>query len=358
MAYLELDGIAKRFRDHVALSGISLEVTEGELLCLLGPSGCGKSTTLRIIAGFEVPDAGNVRLAGVDIAGMPPQKRDIGMVFQSYALFPHLTVEENVGFGLKMRGRNSREMAAAVAEALRLVRLSGVGARLPREISGGQQQRVALARAIAIHPRLLLLDEPLSNLDARLREEMREEIRRIQRSVGITTVFVTHDQHEALALADRIVVMDQGRIVQVDSPAALYERPAHPFVASFFGRANLLHGTVLEAPGEHVRICAAHGLELTGRGAKLSAGDAVVAVIKYERLQLQRASPGGGEARLRGRIASVTYLGTHIEYALEIEGMRLGALRSTEPRNERFAPGDAVVVTFDPQDCLILANRP
>jgi ABC-type Fe3+/spermidine/putrescine transport system ATPase subunit len=354
MAYLELNGLTKRFRDHLALEGISLEVAEGELLCLLGPSGCGKSTTLRIIAGFETPDAGSVRLAGADIAGVPAQNRNIGMVFQSYALFPHLTVEENVGFGLKMRSRDAGEIAVAVAEALRLVRLAGVGQRLPRQISGGQQQRVALARALAIHPRLLLLDEPLSNLDARLRDEMREEIKRIQRSVGITAVFVTHDQHEALALADRVAVMDHGRIVQVDTPAALYERPAHTFVASFFGRANLISGIVVEAGSGGIRIRAANGLELLGRGEQLSIGAAVVGVIKYERLQLSRPPTPDRAGGLKGRVVSVTYLGTHVEYGVEVNGMRFGAVRSNEPGAERFAQGDAVQATFRPDDCLIL----
>ena len=352
MAYLDLRGVSKRFRDHLALDNISLEVREGELLCLLGPSGCGKTTTLRIIAGFDTLDAGSIRLAGADIAGVPPQKRDIGMVFQSYALFPHLTVEENVGFGLAMRGRERREIETAVTEALRLVRLAGVGRRLPRQISGGQQQRVALARALSIRPRLLLLDEPLSNLDARLRDEMREEIKRIQRSVGITTVFVTHDQQEALALADRVVVMDHGRIVQVDTPSALYERPAHIFVASFLGRANLIPGKVI-ALGGRVRMRAENGvLELEGRGEGLALGDEVVAVVKYERLQLSRMAKG--DSALAGRIASLTYLGTHIEYSLEVQGMRLGAIRSNDAGAARFTQDEAVTVEFFPEDCLIL----
>jgi putative spermidine/putrescine transport system ATP-binding protein len=346
MAYLELSGISKRFREHLAVDGISLAVGEGELLCLLGPSGCGKTTTLRIIAGFEAPDGGEVRLAGRDIAPVPAQKRDIGVVFQSYALFPHLTVEENVGFGLKMRGQSRDEIAAAVADALRLVRLEGVGARLPRQISGGQQQRVALARAIAIRPRLLLLDEPLSNLDARLRDEMREEIKRVQRSVGITTVFVTHDQHEALAMADRVAVMNQGRIVQVDTPAALYERPQKVFVASFFGRANLVPGKIV-APGS---LLAGNGLELRGEENGMAPGDSAVAVIKYERTRLARTGS------LMGKVTSVTYLGTHVEYGVDVRGMRFGAIQPNEAGAERFAQEQAVAVSFLPQDCLLLRD--
>ncbi|MGQ0651144.1 MAG: ABC transporter ATP-binding protein [Betaproteobacteria bacterium] len=347
MAYLELAGITKRFREHVAVDGISLEVAEGELLCLLGPSGCGKSTTLRIVAGFEAPDGGEVRLAGRDIAPVPPQKRDIGMVFQSYALFPHLTVEENVGFGLRMRGRPREGIASAVAEALRLVRLEGVGGRLPRQISGGQQQRVALARAIAIRPRLLLLDEPLSNLDARLRDEMREEIKRVQRSVGITTVFVTHDQHEALALADRVAVMNRGRIEQVDTPAALYERPQRVFVASFFGRANLVPGKVV-AVGPQVRVRSENGIDVVGEGRDLAVGDSVVAVIKYERVKRSRG------ATAVGKIVSVSYLGTHVEYGIDVQGVRFGAIQPNEAGAPRFVQDEAVAMDFLAQDCLVL----
>ena len=346
MAYLELSGVRKRFRDHLAVDDIRLDVAEGEILCLLGPSGCGKSTTLRMIAGFETPDAGEIRLAGQDIAPVPPQKRDIGMVFQSYALFPHLTVEENVGFGLRMRGRSSDEIGNAVAEALRLVRLEGVGGRLPRQISGGQQQRVALARAIAIRPRLLLLDEPLSNLDARLRDEMREEIRRVQRSVGITTVFVTHDQHEALALADRVAVMNHGRIEQVDTPDALYERPQKVFVASFFGRANLVPGKIVAAGV----LRTDNGIEVRGEGSGLSPGDSAVAVIKYERTRLARTGT------LMGKVTSVTYLGTHIEYGVDVQGVRFGAIQPNEAGAERFSQEQAVAVSFLPQDCLLLRD--
>ncbi len=358
MAYLELHGIRKRFRAQVALAELSLAVEEGEMLCLLGPSGCGKTTTLRIIAGFEQPDAGAVRLAGADITRVAPQRRGIGVVFQSYALFPHLTVDQNVGFGLAMRGTPRGEAERAVREALRVVRLEGVGERLPRQLSGGQQQRVALARAIAIRPRLLLLDEPLSNLDAKLREEMREEIRRIQREVGITAVFVTHDQLEALALADRLAVMDHGRLVQVDAPVAVYERPGHPFVAAFFGQANLLRGTVTATSGETVELRTGSGLAVVGRAAGGVPDGAVVGVVKHERVGLGRARPLATPNAFPARVETRTYLGAVIQYTCVAGAERIRAAVANAPGAATFAPGDQVFLSWPPEDCLVLADRP
>ncbi len=241
-AALTLQGLTKHFGAHAVVRDVTLEVEPGELIVLLGPSGCGKTTTLRLIAGFVTPTAGDIRLDGRSIAALPPHRREMGIVFQSYALFPHLTVARNVAFGLEMRRGPASATTARVAEMLRLVKLEALAARLPRELSGGQQQRVALARALAIHPRLLLLDEPLSNLDAALRQEMAREIRILQRAGGITTIMVTHDQTEAMAMADRLVVMHEGRVQQIGAPEAIHAQPANPFVARFIGGSNILPG--------------------------------------------------------------------------------------------------------------------
>jgi len=245
MAFLALDKLTKHFGSHVAVDCLSLEVEKGEFVSLLGPSGCGKTTTLQMIAGFVEPSGGEIRLAGRDLLAVKPARRGLGIVFQSYALFPHMTVAENVSFGLEMQGVATAERTKRVAETLALVGLATFAGRFPRQLSGGQQQRVALARALVIRPQILLLDEPLSNLDAKLREEMQIELRQIQRSVGTTTILVTHDQGEAMALSDRIVVMNHGRAEQIGPPHEAYERPATPFVAGFLGKTNLVKGTTV-----------------------------------------------------------------------------------------------------------------
>ena len=242
MAFLELENLSKAFGTYKAVDGLTLGVEKGEFVSLLGPSGCGKTTTLQMIAGFVEPSAGAIRLGGKDLLAVKPAKRGLGIVFQSYALFPHMTVAENVGFGLEMQGVASAERTTRVGETLELVGLGAFAARFPRQLSGGQQQRVALARALVIRPQILLLDEPLSNLDAKLREGMQIELRQIQRTVGTTTILVTHDQAEAMALSDRIVVMNQGRAEQIASPHEAYEKPATAFVANFLGKTNLVDG--------------------------------------------------------------------------------------------------------------------
>src|SRR5438067_13784407 len=248
MSELTLDGVSKAYGGTLAVRDFSLAIPNGELVALLGPSGCGKTTTLRMIAGFILPSAGEIRIGGRDVTAEPPYRRSTGMVFQGYALFPHMSVTQNVAFGLEMRGLPRPQIAERVGDALRLVRLSGFEPRYPRELSGGQQQRVALARALVINPDVLLLDEPLSNLDAKLRQEVRLEIRQLEKKLGLTTVMVTHDQEEALTMADRLVVMSEGRVQQIGSQRDLYERPAEKFVAGFVGRTNFLHGRV-ETPG-------------------------------------------------------------------------------------------------------------
>src|SRR5947209_9682253 len=244
MARLQLTGITKRYGDFKAADDLSIDIADGEFLVLLGPSGCGKTTTLRIVAGFIEPTSGTVRLGDRDITTLPAWKRNTGLVFQSYALFPHMSVAENIAFGLEMRQMPKAEMAPKITDALRLVRLDHLSDRLPRQLSGGQQQRVALARALVFRPDVLLLDEPLSNLDAKLRQDVRVEIRELQRQLGLTTVMVTHDQEEALIMADRLVVMSEGRIRQVGSQQDLYERPAEKFVADFVGRSTFIDGRV------------------------------------------------------------------------------------------------------------------
>ncbi|HEY9568463.1 MAG TPA: ABC transporter ATP-binding protein, partial [Thalassobaculum sp.] len=268
MARLELNQLTKRYGDFLAARDVTLEVADGEFLVLLGPSGCGKTTTLRMIAGFIEPTAGSVRLGDTDVTRLPAWKRNTGLVFQNYALFPHLTVAQNVAFGLEMRKVAKAEADKRVAEALELVRLGHLGDRLPRQLSGGQQQRVALARALVFRPDVLLLDEPLSNLDAKLRQEVRVEIRKLQQTLNLTTVMVTHDQEEALTMADRLVVMSEGAVRQVGTQRDLYERPADRFVAGFVGRSSFLAGA-LEAPG---RFRSRGGLAVACRPSDAGAG--------------------------------------------------------------------------------------
>src|SRR2546423_1346552 len=247
MTFLELTGIQKQFAGTTAVEDFNLAADRGEFVSFLGPSGCGKTTTLRMIAGFEYPTAGRIRIGDADVTDQPPNRRNVGMVFQSYALFPNMTVAGNIGFGLKVRKRPKAAIAKRVDELLAMIHLEGRGTRYPYQLSGGQQQRVALARALAIEPQVLLLDEPLSALDAKIRVALRKEIRSIQRQLGITTVYVTHDQEEAMSLSDRVVVMSQGRIEQIGPPPEIYNFPATPFVASFVGTLNLLPATIVDA---------------------------------------------------------------------------------------------------------------
>ena len=306
MAQLDIHRLTKHYGEFHAVREVSLSVADGEFLVLLGPSGCGKTTTLRMVAGFIEPTSGHVKLGGGDVTLLPPWKRNAGMVFQSYALFPHLTVAQNVAFGLEMRKLPRSDIDKRVDEALALVRLGGLGARLPRQLSGGQQQRVALARALAIRPDVLLLDEPLSNLDAKLRHEVRVEIRELQRQLGLTTVMVTHDQEEALTMADRRVVMNEGSVHQVGTQRDLYERPADRFVAGFVGRTTFLAGTV-EAPGRF-RTDGGLGLAIVGD----TTGKATLS-LRPERLEIASGPLPGLDNDLSGTVEFVSYLGAQID---------------------------------------------
>jgi putative spermidine/putrescine transport system ATP-binding protein len=310
--YLVTENLEVTYGGVRALQDVSLRIRTGEFFCLLGPSGCGKSTTLNVIAGFLTPTHGRVVLSGQDVTTLTPQRREIGIVFQSYALFPHMNVVENIGYGLRLRKVARGEIARRVGDLLALVRLEGKGDRYPRQLSGGEQQRVAIARALAISPRLLLLDEPLSNLDARLREEMRGELKRIQRTTGVTTVFVTHDQEEAFGVADRVAVMNRGWVEQLGSPAEIYRHPTSHFVANFIGRSNRIACTVDPARPD---ILQAGSRTFRHAGRTPGPAGSHVLYLRPEDIRLGRPGPNA----VAGRIAEVTYVGTLVNYRIGTE---------------------------------------
>jgi spermidine/putrescine ABC transporter ATP-binding subunit len=364
MLALQLVELCKRFRGVVAVDRLTLQVEAGEFVSLLGPSGCGKTTTLRMIAGLQTPDAGRILLGDQDITYQPPEKRNLGMVFQDYALFPHMTIEANVAFGLQMRRLPRDTVRNKVGKALELVRLSGLQGRYPRQLSGGQQQRVALARALVVEPQLLLLDEPLSNLDAKLRQQMRVELKLIQSEVGITTVFVTHDQEEALTLSDRIAVMRDGRLVQIGTPIETYENPQDSFVASFLGQENFFEGTVTSANGRESHVLTDRGLELVASAhPHLKPGARALLVVKKERIQV---SPDQGQSAAAGlndfpaKVNFVTYLGTTIQYVCAINNQELLVSTQNKEGLPTFQRGDRVRLAWNVQDCtsVPVAKRP
>ncbi|MEV3922124.1 ABC transporter ATP-binding protein [Actinomadura coerulea] len=318
---IELAGVEKDYHAYgetvAAVRGVDLSIAEGEFFSLLGPSGCGKTTTMRMIAGFEEPTAGRVRLRGQDVTDVPPNRRDVNMVFQSYALFPHMSVFENVAFGLRRRGVPKAHITRRVGEMLEIVDLAGRERRRPAELSGGQQQRVALARALVNEPRALLLDEPLGALDLKLRQAMQVELKRIQRGVGVTFVYVTHDQGEALTMSDRIAVMNDGVIEQLGTPREIYEHPATRFVAGFIGTSNLLDGEVTgTAPGGAVLSHGPDGrIEVPMRhGREAVAGERVELTVRPEKIGIGRDRPGDGRCAVRGTVTEVVYLGTSTNY--------------------------------------------
>jgi iron(III) transport system ATP-binding protein len=320
---VRFENVTKAFGETVAVRDVSFAIQKGHLVTLLGPSGCGKTTTLRMIAGLELPTAGRVHIGGRDVTNLPATDRDVAMVFQSYALFPHMSVLENVGYGLKVSGRPKSEVKERAEQALALVGLSHLGTRLPSELSGGQQQRVAVARAVVLEPEVLLFDEPLSNLDAKLRRRVREEIRELQQRLGLTAVYVTHDQEEALAISDMIVVMNNAVIAQVGQPRELYEAPADRFVADFIGDANVVEVTITSTNGEMAEVIIGNAKRhLPHRG--LNPGPAHLA-IRPEGIVLA-ADPA--EAAIGGRIKRASYLGSHVEYDIETP---LGELFVTDP---------------------------
>jgi spermidine/putrescine ABC transporter ATP-binding subunit len=357
---LELIQVRKTYGEVAALHEISLAVAEGTLLFLLGPSGCGKTTTLRIVAGFIRQDGGQVRIRGESVDGLPPERRNLGMVFQNYALFPHMTVSHNVAFGLRMRHIPAATARDRVRRALDLVQLRGFEDRYPRELSGGQQQRVALARAIVIEPKLLLLDEPLSNLDLKLREQMRSEIRALQRALRITTIFVTHDQEEAITMGDEIVVMNQGRLVQCGSPTALYDHPANRFVAHFIGESNLESGKILEAVSSSTWRVDAGGLPViaTGRGGWRS-GDAVAVAVRPEKIRLLPVTSGATVApnTFSGMVEECIFRGALRRYRVRLPHDRLWNVDEPSTSGTPLLSETATIgVQWRAEDCLVLPD--
>ena len=366
MARIELEAVSKHYGDFHAVRDFSLTIEQGELVVLLGPSGCGKTTTLRMIAGFVPVTSGRIRLGGRDVTSLPPQRRNTGLVFQGYALFPHLTAAENIAFGLQMRGLSDAVVREKVGSALRLVRLDDLGDRLPRQLSGGQQQRVALARALVIEPDALLLDEPLSNLDAKLREEVRVEIRQLQRALGLTTVMVTHDQDEALAMADRLVVMSAGAIQQIGTQRDLYEHPSNRFVAGFVGRTNFLSGQLVE-PGV---FRSDGGLTLCYDGPSAPAGGSAAAArssgarralaLRPERLNLGASADPARSNRVAGTVEFASYLGAIVEYYVRLssgEILRVHAPNTGAAGDRAWALGETVHVSWPAEVGLVLEDE-
>jgi putative spermidine/putrescine transport system ATP-binding protein len=353
-AHLSLAGLSKQYGDGPpAVAGITLSARRGEFLTLLGPSGCGKTTALRMIAGLVPPSDGRIHVDGKDITHTPTHQRNMGMVFQNYALFPHLTIARNVAFGLEMRGVDKGAIGRRVAESLGLVRLGGLEHRLPKQLSGGQQQRVALARALVIEPSVLLLDEPLSNLDAKLREELRAEIREIQSRLGITAVFVTHDQTEALTMSDRIAVMNAGRVEQIGTPIEIYERPATMFVATFIGRTNRVAATVVVSGADDSTLDVA-GRSIMAPG-RMPVGQQVTAMVRPHRMRLTTGAqaPRPGINRLDARIEKTVFAGEIIQYTVEAAGSMLMVDSHTSSSPSGRLPDAPAVVEWDVADTLV-----
>jgi iron(III) transport system ATP-binding protein len=346
-----LQGVVKRFPGAAApaVDGVSLEIRPGELFCIVGPSGCGKTTLLRVIAGFVEPNQGRVSFDGRDVTGLPPERRDTGMVFQSYALWPHMTAEANVAFGLSVRRVTRDEQARRVAEALASVRMNHYAARKPNQLSGGQQQRVALARALVVRPSVLLLDEPLSNLDARLRVELRAEIRRVCKDAGITTIYVTHDQKEALSMADRLAVLDRGRVIQNGAPIDLYRRPASRFVAEFLGQTNLIPARLLPEQGPGAQVQTPMGTLKTSAAPPQGAADLLCSI----RPESFRLAADGDLNRLHGCVVESTYLGESAQLAVRTaDGAVLRAV-ILNPGREDLTPRP-IILAVSPDDVALL----
>jgi len=360
-AMIEVDGVSMVFgsgpQAFTALNDVSVTIAENEFFTLLGPSGCGKTTLLRTIAGFNTPTSGAIRLDGRNIVGLPPFKRPVNTVFQNYALFPHMTVAENIGFGLEMQDRPRAEITATVEEMLDLVQMTPMAGRQTSEISGGQQQRVALARALAPRPKVLLLDEPLSALDYKLRKGMQVELKRLQHETGITFVFVTHDQEEALSMSDRIAVMNSGEILQIDGPHALYEHPGERFVAEFIGETNFLTGEVLGQDGENERVALTAGGKITARrpqGGK--PGKQVTVALRPEHASL--CAVDSPDAAVTGKVGNIVYLGTdtHLHLTLADDSVFSLRIQNTPGRTDNCQPGDTVGISIAPGVAQILRD--
>ena len=356
---VELRAVTKRFGSLTAVDGVSLKVRKGEFLSLLGPSGCGKTTSLRMIAGFEQPDEGEILIGGRDAVGVPPYKRDVNTVFQQYALFPHMSVLDNVAYGLKQRKVGKPERRARAQEALELVRMTGREGARPSMLSGGQQQRVALARALVMNPRVLLLDEPLGALDLKLRKEMQIELKRIQHQVGITFIYVTHDQEEALSMSDRVAVMSNGVIEQLDEPRAIYDRPLTPFVADFIGDMNFLEGEVAEAADGGFAIDTGAGVVVRGRG-DVTKGTRVRVGLRPERIVAVPGRSAGTANSATAEVITKMYLGDQIQIVATLAGDHSVIVReqraSADATLDTINPGDQIALSWDESAPLLLGE--
>ena len=359
LAAIELKGITKTFHAHgdavAAVKGVDVTIGEGEFFSLLGPSGCGKTTTMRMIAGFDEPTEGEVFMHGKNVVGVPPNKRDVNMVFQSYALFPHMSVFENVAFGLRRKGVAKDEVARRVGEMLEIVDLKGRERRRPRELSGGQQQRVALARALVNHPKALLLDEPLGALDLKLRQAMQVELKRIQREVGITFVYVTHDQNEALTMSDRIAVMNDGLIEQLGSPREIYERPATKFVAGFIGTSNVLTGTVARSSGGTAVIEPGPGERIVVP-REVATGQEIELTVRPEKIDVRPNPPEGDGCAVRGTVTEVVYLGMFTNYSVRTStGAEVVVfVQNVSSADDVATRGDSVWLSWEPRHSYVI----
>jgi len=357
---VNLRSVTKEFGDVTAVNDADLEIERGELITLLGPSGCGKTTTLRMIAGFENPTQGIVELNGNDVSQVPPYERNIGMVFQYFALFPHMTVADNIAFGLKMSGADQAEIDDRIEEVLEMISLPDVGDRYPKNLSGGQQQRIALARSLVVEPDVLLLDEPLSSLDKKLREEMRMEIMRLHRELDVTMVYVTHNQTEALAISDRMAVMNDGEIRQVGEPMEVYQEPADEFVADFIGSANLIQGRVSSGDNQY-EVDTQIGMEVTAGSEtpvgspNLTPGDPVTVMLRPERLSIQTDQTDEANI-LSGTLREVTYLGSSAEYFVELTDGTEMQITSPVRGAINVAPGDQINISFGPDAPVLLGG--
>ena len=357
MPALHLENITKRYGKLKAVDDLSLEVRDGELLTLLGPSGCGKTTVLRCVSGFVRPDNGQIFLGERKITEIPPEKRGIGLVFQNYALWPHMTVFQNLAFGLQIKKLSKDEIKQKAEQALTLVQLGGLEDRFPRQLSGGQQQRVALARALVLEPEILLLDEPLSNLDALLREQMRFEIAQIHQHAGITTIYVTHDQTEAMVISDRIAVLEKGRIMQLGTPREIYSKPVNKFVAGFMGTTHFIPGRVENVANEYVVVTTQEGLTFTGRGHGLGKGQEVDVAIRPESIRFM--PPGEVTASLRepnlyeAEVVRASYVGELIDYQLKIKNH---LIRAKGEVGSAHALNDRMVIKLDPDQLAVLSR--
>ncbi len=356
---IEFRGVTKRFGSLTAVNDIDLQVRKGEFLSLLGPSGCGKTTSLRLIAGFEQPNEGEILIGGVDAVGIPPYKRDVNTVFQAYALFPHMSVLDNVAYGLKQRKIGKSERYGKAREALELVQLTGREKHRPSMLSGGQQQRVALARALVMNPRVLLLDEPLGALDLKLRKEMQIELKRIQNQVGITFIYVTHDQEEALSMSDRVAVMSNGVIEQLEEPRAIYDRPLTPFVADFIGDMNFLDGEVTEVHEGAFAVDAGAGVVVRGRG-EAEKGSRVRVGIRPERMIAESTAANGAPNSAAAEVITKMYLGDQIQVVATLANGTNVVVReqraSADPALDTIHPGDRIAVSWDEAAPLLLGD--